>query len=410
MTALLVTAILFLLAGFIFGRQPLAEAYLTGLGVVGGVLFFLGLFHVPFALSLLLVTAAGLVGAVRKREVPRVRFGIAPTIAAAVPLLLLAVIAGIIPLHDWDGRTFWLLKAKALAHEGVIDGPLFHNQSADDPRNQYPLLMPLDAASVMIVTHHADDREVRWLYLFTFVALVFHLRRKLALHVPPGVAAWCAAILAWTPQGLFGETGGALSAYSDLPLAAFTGCAFCELLEMRAPLRFGFWLACMALTKAEGLPIAILLLAIACITWRRRAVRSAAPLAAAVLALMRWHAAVPVTDEENFIHELPRFPTYAAERLLPAIVGIARHAATFQVWGLFWIAALIGLLFLARRREWPAPLLVGGVVSLYVVIYVITIWPMADLIKVSIDRLLTHIVAPAMFAVARLTASFSRSR
>src|SRR6185295_10630769 len=83
-----------------------------------------------------------------------------------------------LPLTDFDGRVFWVLKAKAIAHEQSIDGPFFRGESTFSPRNRYPLLIPLDAAAVMGLARELDDKQVRGLYALTFLALLLVIRRR----------------------------------------------------------------------------------------------------------------------------------------------------------------------------------------------------------------------------------------
>src|SRR5207244_3647651 len=54
-TGLLITAILFPIAGCVMGRRPLAECFLLGIGVVGSVMFVSGVFHLPFVISWVVV-------------------------------------------------------------------------------------------------------------------------------------------------------------------------------------------------------------------------------------------------------------------------------------------------------------------------------------------------------------------
>jgi hypothetical protein len=409
MTGLLITAILFPLAGSLLGRRTVAEAFLLGLGVVGGALFVLGVLHVPFVITLIMVVVAGAAGLTRRSDVPRMRFPIVLTMAAVAPIVMLAVAAAIIPLHDFDGRAFWLLKAKALADERSVDGPFFHGAKVTDPRNQYPLLIPLDAAAVMMAAGESEDRQVRWIYLFAFAAFVLHLRQRLARFVEPAAAAWCAALLAWTPQFAVNNEGGSLSAYSDIALAAFIACAFFELMEPRAPLRFGLWLSFLVLTKNEGLPIAAILLVIGAWSFRRRIIRSIAPFAIAVTALLVWRANIPRTDEENLAVLLPALPSHL-DRFIPAVAQSASYFFALSSWGLLWTAGLAALAILALRREWRAPAIVLSVFVLYVAVYMITQWTMRDLIAASANRLLMHMIGPALFAIARVSDSNGRSR
>ena len=405
MIGLLITALLFPLAGCITGRRPLAECFLLGIGIVGGSLFVLGIFHVPFVVAIAAVMVAGLLGCWVARS-PSNPVTQQPSnwllrIAIVIPLVLLAISAAIVPLNDFDGRGFWLLKAKALEHERVIDGPFFHNRVVDDPRNQYPLLVPLDAATVMMVSGDTDDRQVRWLYLLTFAALVFVVAQR--------INPWCGAMLAWVPQFAVSAEGGALTAYCDIVVAAFVTCAFLDLIEGQSPFRFGLWLAFLVLTKNEGLPIALVLLAIGVASFRHRIVWSAAPLAIAIAALFAWRMGIPRTDEENFVALLPSIITHL-DRIAPAAIEYSRHFFALSKCGLLWVAAWIALGVLAWRREWRAPVLVVSISAVYVSAYVVTQWTPRELIDASADRLLMHMVGPALFAIATVTDAFGRNR
>jgi len=394
-TGLLIAAILFPIAGCVMGRRPLAECFLLGVGVVGSVMFVLGVFHVPFAIAVAVVVVAGLLGFLYgPASAGRDRLKPVPTLITIIPLLVLAIVAAVVPLHDFDGRAFWLLKAKALADERVIDGPFFHNQIVNDPRNQYPLLLPLDAATVMIASGDSDDREVRWPYLLTFAALVFVIARR--------VNPWCAAILAWTPQFAVSNEGGALTAYSDIALAAFVACAFVELMDGDSPLRFGLWLAFLVLTKSEGLPIACVLLAIGIASFRARIGQSILPLIVAVAALFAWRSHIPKTDEEDYFALMSSFPLHTS-RFGPAVAEFVSHLFDFSKWGLFWIAALIALAILAWKKEWRAPATIIAIAVLYIAAYIVTNWTMRELIAASADSLRMHMAGPALFASARVS-------
>lgn len=400
MTALTITALLFPVAGCIFGRRPIAECFLLGIGVVGSAEFILGLLHVPLIVTAALCVVAGLIGFVwGPASAGHDRLKRVHTLIIIIPLVVLAFSAAIIPLHDFDGRAFWVLKAKALAHERTIDGPFFHNAVVNDPRNQYPLLLPLDAATVMIASGDLDDMQVRWLYLFTFAALVMVVAQR--------INPWCAAILAWIPQFTVSQEGGALTAYADIAVAAFVTCAFLELVERGSPLRFGLWLSFLVLTKNEGLPIAVVLLTFGLIQFRR--LITLAPVVVAIESLLVWRAIVPKTDEEDFLALLPSLPS-RLNRLIPAVVESGKHLFAISTWGLFWIAALVALGLLAWKKEWQAPAVVLAISAVYISAYMVTHWTMRDLIHASADRLLMHMIGPALFALSRAIDASARNR
>ena len=384
----------------------IAEWILLLIGLAGSSMFVLGLAHVPFGISLFISGVMALFLGSRLRR-SRVRFPTLLTALTVVPLIVLALDATFVPLHDFDGRLFWTLKAKALAQERRVDGPFFRGESVHDPRNQYPLLLPLNAAMLLITTR--DEQSLRWLYLLIFAAMVFHVRRKLAELVDPKSAAWCAAILAWLPQFGVMEEGGALSAYSDIAVAAFTAAAFFELMEKRSPLRFGLWVAFLVLTKNEGLPIAIVLLILWITSIRRDIGRAAIPFVIALSALLFWRQHVPMTDEEPIVSLLATLPHHL-DRLGLALGSFLAHTLAASRWGLLWVAVVGALGLLLWRREWQAPAIVASIVAVYVLVYVITGWNMRDLIENSADRLLMHLIGPALFAIAHVSDSSGRNR
>ena len=232
MTGLFVTVLLFLLVGTAV-RLVIGDVspFLAGLGIVGTTLYLAILLHVPMTASLITIVVTAIVFIAIKRDA--LRFDRPHLHPAAVlmflPVVMLLYVTPIVPLHDFDGRAFWLLKAKAIARERQVDGPFFQRQSIYDPRNQYPLLVPLDAAAVMITSGDIDDRRVRWIYPLALLALALHARKW--------VGWWPAALLPWIPQFAIAEEGGVTSAYNDVMVAAFAGCAFFELVERRSPSR-----------------------------------------------------------------------------------------------------------------------------------------------------------------------------
>ena len=308
----------------------------------------------------------------------------------SIPILVVTYAASVLPLNDYDGRTFWMLKAKGIAHDHSIDGPFFQGRQVEAPRNDYPILMPLDAAAVMLITGSLDDRLPRLIYVLVFVGFALMIREELG--------AWPAALFAWIPMFATVPEGGAISAYSDVALGAFTGGAFFELVRAKRPWHCGAWIAFAALTKSEGLLLAILLMIAGAVVFRWRVL---IPPSIAIAALIVWRMRIPRGDEENLFALFPTLP-HKLDRLPPAIVGFARHLITPQ-WGLFWLAALIALIFVARRDFALSGFVIGGAFAVYLAVYTVTSWVQIDLINSSADRLLMHVVAPALYAMTRTT-------
>ena len=404
MTGLLFALVYFTLTGI--AARSWGERFLFGMALVGLFLFLAGVVHLPLLVGAIVAPVAGF--AIRKRRDPeQLRYPRTPTIAMLLPVAIVFIAAMMLPLNDFDGRVFWLKKAKAIANERAIDGPFFRGEVMENPRNHYPLLVPLDAALVFMAARDTDDRQTRGLFVLAFLALLLVLRRGIARRFGEEAGAWSAALAAWLPPFLSGDYGGALSGHADIALAAFAACAFFALVDRESPLRFGVWLAAMVLTKNEGLPFALLLLAPALAIYRLRLGAALVPLGAAVVALFAWHARLPPTDVDDLLARLPLLGERMA-RLGPAIARVASHMIAFPMWGAFWIAvASCGALAAARRMFLPLYVL-AGMLAVYIATYMVHTWPLANIVDSSIDRLLMHLLAPALFVIAAAFAPLTR--
>src|SRR4051794_20588735 len=405
MIGLAVTLLLFPLVGFSAGRRSLGEAFLLGLGITGSVLFVAGVVHVPLVIAFALLGVWGVGCGVwelrRGIQRPHIHSPLATTLTV-IPLLALTFAAAITPLADFDGRAFWALKAKGIAHERSIDGPFFHGGTLD-PRNQYPILIPIDGAVILSLTHSLDDRHLRWLYLGILAALALLVRERIGRLVSPAAGAWCAALLVWIPQFAVEPEGGALSAYNDIAIAAFAAGAFFELIEQENDLRFGLWLAFLVLTKREGLPIALAFLVIGAFVFRKRIAMPAIVTSIATAALLIWRSRIPVGDQDDVFRVLLTMPDMHS--LGTAIAALPRHMLLMPRWGVFWIAVIVAAIIAARmdRRAWRAIAVIGSILAVYTTVYVTTAWIPSELIAVTADRLLMHVIAPSLFLLALAT-------
>jgi len=404
--AVTVTLLFFPLVVWSLGRRSLGEAFLLGLGITGSVLFIAGVVHVPLVMAMILIAVWGVGSGVweLRRGIPRPHIhSPLATIVMIIPLVALTFAAAITPLNDFDGRAFWALKAKGIAHERSIDGPFFHG-GTHDPRNQYPILIPLDGAVILSLAHSLDDRHLRWLYLGILAALALLVRERIGRLVSPAAGAWCAALLLWIPQFSVELEGGALSAYNDIAIAAFAAGAFFELLDAetrKSEVRFGLWLAFLVLTKSEGLPFALVFLAIGAFVFRKRIITPAVITFTATAALLAWRWRIPAGDEEDVFRLLPTIPE-KLDRLGMAISAFPRHMLLMPRWGFFWIAVIVAAIVAARidRRAWLAIAMIASILAMYTAVYVTTAWIPSELIAVTADRLLMHAIAPSLFLLA----------
>lgn len=405
-------------------RQPgpaldrFAFFFLFGVVVNGIALFILGVAGVTQGAGAVVsvFAVALLIAAVPGRRDPATTgngYPLLPTILLFVPFVAIATDAMWVPLRDYDGRGFWILKAKAIAHEERIDGPFFQGRTAVNLHSEYPPLMPLNAATLMRVLSDDDDRRIRWLYALTALSLCLVVRSAVRLHSGAEAGAWCAAVLPWLPQISTELEGGAMSASNDIPLAALIAAAFATALrgESGWERATGLWLAGLVLVKNEGAMIAAVLVIIATVVERRRRQERIArrmlflliPPAIALLLLAAWRARIPFEHGKDYGRLIRTLPSKWSS--LPEAAGaLFGHALDFSHWGGFWFAVLLAIaIVLLRRRSLEsllAVVLTAGILVPYVVAYTVTDWDIAVLAGTSANRLLTHVLAPVTFLIA----------
>lgn len=360
--------------------------YLLGVAGVAGALYVLSaLFAVPLRRPAIYgvaaaLTVAGAVKAllVRRASSPARRPRRARRVVTAVAVLIgAAVSAGLLaeaiaePLRDWDGRMHWAAQARYIRYEGsvlplaVTRGQWFINH----PR--YPVLMPTAQAVVLEALDAGQDEfPFRTMYAAFFPALLMLLydgARRWAGWLPAAVTVIAACGL-WFLT--FFVDGGAMGAYSDLPLACFCGAALLLLLR-GGPGRTiaadgvgaGLLLGAAVLTKNEGtiLAAAVLLAAALPLVRLRRETRpaprrrlllkgarlcaAAALFLAALAFFLSWRSNIPNRQDENY-EEFVQLGSLAREAVVRLPFLASRVLAkTFLGWdhwmGFWWVFAIV---------------------------------------------------------------------
>lgn len=421
MIALALTLALFPLAGAataLLLRLPLppsrmarfAFLFLLGIGAHGMVLYLLGAVQVPLGMPALIAIPLLSLAVVAFRwrtytttcttlnDVPRER-NVLATIVFALPLLVLLFSASVIPTRDYDGRVTWLPKARAIALEHSIAGPFFHGQRGLDLHNRYPLLLPLDAATVMRLGNDTRNEAARWMYVLIPICALIVMRAMLR-------SPWIAAAVAWLPV-MTSIEGGALAAYSDFALGAFAGVAVLYLIESLTEARacrvVGLFAAFAVLAKNEGAALALALLVAALLVRRKSWLHLLAPILLAQAIVTYWRTLVPAAYDERYdvlIGSLPR----SIDRAPAALLAIVRHATDFSEWGLFWIFVAAATVICAARDRTPRfliPLIVIVLaLSSYTTALMVTSWRIEELASVAVNRLLSQLIIPAACILA----------
>lgn len=408
------------------GRR-LAYAYLLGVAWTSGLLYALSHFlAVPLRAPTILTVAAvpvvaGAVSRLRRaRQEPRrrrARFW-EWAIVAVCAVISLAVLSEALtnPVLDWDGWMTWADQARYLRHEATVDPTVLTQKGWYVSHPWYPLLMPVAQVAVLESTR-ADwnDPAFRPLYAAFFpvwLLVIYGGARALAGRAAAGWTTLAAALL---PVPAFEVAGGAVSAYSDLPLACFYGGALALLLTPRlrpsAGLAAGVLLAAAALTKAEGAAFALVALTLGGVcSWRRwqrnrgALALAALPLALALILLFSWRAGIP--DRFESYEKIVSWPL-----LWPGIFTRAPRIAAevrsqmegHEAWGYFWWAFPLVLIggWRGLRRRVTLPLLLAAAAPLAVawISYTISLTP-EFIIRTSWNRFLIQASVPCLLLLA----------
>lgn len=278
------------------------------------------------------------------------------------------------PLEDWDGRMTWSAQAIFIRDAGSVDADVLRSAKTFVSHPRYPLLMPLAQVAALEAAGSDDERVFRAVYAAFYpvlVLLVVDASRRWAGRRAALLTALVLLTIPWIP---FDREGGATGAYSDLPLACFSGAGLLLLLQGRprvsSGIAAGLLLGAAVLTKNEGLPEAAVTLALAVgitITTVHRHSRSARPrllataaafslVLVALVVLVHWRSAIPNRYDESYF-ETFSVPTFVRNltsmRLFSILPVIAARMFHPGVWGLFWWLAPI--LVLVAAPSWRRP-------------------------------------------------------
>jgi hypothetical protein len=348
-----------------------------------------------------------------------------------------AVWAGFVrPVFQFDSLTRWMFKAKALALDGTLLGPLSTDPAFALTHQRYPPLVCHVSNLPAIFSGGFDDTAAQAMYPWFAVALaavLYGVLRRRAGLLPAALgAAWVASLplisyVRGPPPG-----AGAASAMADIPLGLFAAGAAFALVDAldgrrnRAHLETGLLLAFAALTKNEGLPLLAITVVAACVFAPRARLRRALGIAivAAGLYWLLWGriaAGLPALDE----HYPGRLNLAALMdglgRLPVVLLSFSEEMISFRMWNLTW-PAIVVFLVLGRMNRAVGALLFVLVLQMasYVYAFVITAWtspaaaagggdvdPVVYLIGLTLGRLLLHVapigIAAALLCSPRLT-------
>jgi hypothetical protein len=222
-------------------------------------------YFIAAACVCLLLTVVGLWRGFSLRTiVPTLRrawiFDLPWPIASVVACVFLAGAASVALTEptSFDGRATFALKAKLLYDVGTIRGEDFQDVERIHFNAHYPLLIPLQEATIFRLQGSMNDRHIRILFFGFLLAVGSIVARELRRSQSRRFAALAAAALICTPLILNTGEGGGLTSSVDLPLACFVtaGAIACmnwlRTKEASQAVLAALMLGAGALTKSEG--------------------------------------------------------------------------------------------------------------------------------------------------------------
>jgi len=320
------------------------------------------------------------------------------------------------PVWGWDAMVQWSRKAKIFYFEVR---PAYANL----PLQPYPLCVPLSQTWVYVCLGDWNDAVGKGIFVLPYVlgGLGFYSVLRSLTHRTWALAA-TAALLA-TPRIFFNLVEG----YADSALALLYGPGV--LLLCRWLVRDDWWdliagALCLGMTawiKAEGLPLALIVLAltgaISLVTgrlWSRRQNAFAVPVAVALVLLagLAWQLVVRALDlgavHGEGVYSLENFRAQlTGERLGLITSRISHEVRQFHQWGLIWFiwpaAALLGW----RRFVRPAPMLLVLIVladfALIYAVFITTAFEVNWHLSSALERLMINLL-PLLFAFTTIQA------
>ncbi len=361
-------------------------------------------------------------GAATTRAVPAPH---AATAGAAAPrarrLLLVGVLAVfgwltalglLVPVHTGDSLRNFALEARVFETQRAISAEGL-NALLFPGRIEYPPLLPLNEAAIFLATASDELLAIKPFFALGWLGLsLLALDAALAVLAP----ALAGAALALLTLAL-GVSGHATEGYADLRLAAgllllaLAGRALWRAPSLGAALLYAACAATCALTKVEGLSLALAATALLPLAaaraglaprhlWIALLVLLAASLAWPAFAARAGIGSFYFTDESWYggASTAARLPV-VLQHFVAA--PFAREVSGLPSWGALWPAALlVAVLALrdpGRRREILTLLaLLAAHAALYVAVVTLSPWDVRWHLNVAGPRLMLHLTPWAL--------------
>lgn len=317
--------------------------------------------------------------------------------------------ATIRPATTWDSWATWLMEAKAYFHDGRLIPSTLEYLGSD-----YPLVLKLNWVFNYITLGKVDDTAILLtssaVYISSLIAFFASSRKKLGRK-----SALLFTFLLASIQVLIRQGGRMEAGQADLPLGYFAFISSILLIDYfnnkraKTLLLFNIFLAILSLTKAEGLPFAIISGFISIyIIFKSKLYNH-------FLILLFW--VIPIVDWRFFRiqNHIPSyyFETHHIETSLlktkNALHGSFLGLINIKSWAGLWILYIYSLIFLGFKKNMEILILNILVISQIVIYLGIYLFTSGNGPESSWDRLLVHIAPIAMYVISLQYSSFKKS-
>lgn len=317
------------------------------------------------------------------------------------------------PLTECDAFAIWVFKAKVLFLAPLSPTPAyFHDLALSYSHLDYPLLIPFLTAGGFTAAGGPTDFTAKALSLVMDSGLVVMLYSGLRWRLATLPATLLTAIFTTLPA--WHHYAGC--ACADVPLALFmTGSAIYTAKWLVEPRREFLICAVLfssfaAFTKNEGLPWALmdgLIIGLFSLRYRNQRKHTAGIHYFCALAVLLgpwlvWRQFLPHTHEHYEARLLSPHLWEQVTRLGPILTsGLIAFTKPAQ-WGFLWLLPVAALVLGWRELRRPAWLAMGLLLGLqltsYVAALIVTPWNLEDLLPITQDRLLLHLI-PGMIVL-----------
>jgi hypothetical protein len=339
--------------------------------------------------------------------------GVAALVAAggaAVLLVYLEALFRRVKLEvstSWDAWAFWIPRAESIIYRNGLKSGLGGFSSFANP--DYPPLGPVLDAVTFRFAGSPDPAALPLQHWIIAVAFLAGIAALLSSRVPPAILWPSLALLVLMPDfgGMIGSSLGDESLSLWIGMAGVGGALWLLERDPRYAVLCTLCTTAAALTKVEGFPAALLIVAMLAFAggigrWRPLALGVAAP--ALALAPWRiWMHAHHVVSNSAFPYSKildPAFLAHRASRLGTVLGTLPGYFLSVNRWlALIPLAVALGVLVAQRRRE-LAVLVLGTIVLFFfglVAIYWISPLPVHWYISTSAARVTT---SAAVFCAA----------